>query len=113
LESELDLFFITITGIMLSTHILLLSVLLIANIERVQNSRILGLFPHPGLSHFKFFQPIMKGLANAGHQVVVVSYFPDNNGSQKNYVDLVLPQSEEILTNTIDLEVRKNKTQQI
>lgn len=39
--------------------------------------RILGLFPHPAVSHFQFFQPIMRQLAESGHSVDVVSPFPD------------------------------------
>lgn len=39
--------------------------------------KILGLFPHPAVSHFQFFQPIMRQLAESGHSVDVVSPFPD------------------------------------
>lgn len=37
---------------------------------------ILGLFPHPGKSHFDAFEPLLKKLANKGHNVTVISYFP-------------------------------------
>ncbi|XP_030557283.1 UDP-glucuronosyltransferase 2C1 [Drosophila novamexicana] len=37
--------------------------------------KILGLFPHPALSHFQFFQPLMRRLAETGHNVDVVSPF--------------------------------------
>lgn len=66
--------------------------------------RILGLFPHPGLSHFKVFHPIMRGLANDGHHVTVVSYFPDDN-PLPNYQDLRF-EGQEILTNAFSLEVQ-------
>lgn len=65
--------------------------------------RVLGLFPHPGLSHFHFFQPIMRGLAEAGHNVTVVSHFPDTN-PHKNYKDLQLS-GLNLLTNSVDLTV--------
>lgn len=65
--------------------------------------KILGLFPHPGASHFHFFHPIMRGLADAGHDVTVVSHFPDKNASI-NYKDLKLPETN-LLTNSINLEV--------
>ncbi|XP_049281307.1 UDP-glucosyltransferase 2-like isoform X1 [Anopheles funestus] len=64
--------------------------------------RILGLFPHPGLSHFKVFHPIMRGLANNGHHVTVVSYFPDPN-PVSNYHDLRF-EGQEILTDAFSLE---------
>lgn len=65
--------------------------------------RILGLFPHPGVSHFHFFHPIMLGLAEAGHNVTVVSHFPDNK-APSNYMDLVIG-GQENLTNSVDLAV--------
>lgn len=64
---------------------------------------ILGLFPHPAISHHKFFQPIMRGLAEAGHQVTVVTHFPDKN-PPPTYKDLVLP-SANTLMGSVDLNV--------
>lgn len=72
-------------------------------INSTESLRILGLFPHPGLSHFHFFHPIMRGLAEKGHDVTVISHFPDNNAPQ-NYKDVVLPKTD-TLTNAIDLTV--------
>lgn len=65
--------------------------------------RVLGLFPHLSLSHFEFFHPIMRGLADAGHNVTVVSFFPDSD-APANYEDLLL-KDEPLLTNSIDLKV--------
>lgn len=65
--------------------------------------RILGLFPHPGVSHFHFFHPIMRGLAEAGHNVTVVSHFPEAK-PHKNYKDLPLT-GLDLLTNAVDLAV--------
>nr|XP_040238054.2 UDP-glucosyltransferase 2-like [Anopheles coluzzii]XP_040238055.2 UDP-glucosyltransferase 2-like [Anopheles coluzzii] len=64
--------------------------------------RILGLFPHPGLSHFKVFHPIMRGLANDGHHVTVLSYFPDSE-PVPNYHDLRF-EGQEVLTNAFSLQ---------
>ncbi|XP_017052945.1 UDP-glycosyltransferase UGT5 [Drosophila ficusphila] len=63
--------------------------------------RILGIFPHPAMSHFKFFHPIMRGLAKAGHNVDVISPFEDKDPPQ-GYKDYLLPPST--LTDTIHLE---------
>ncbi|XP_017069909.2 UDP-glycosyltransferase UGT5 [Drosophila eugracilis] len=63
--------------------------------------RILGLFPHPAISHFKFFHPIMRGLAEAGHSVDVISPFEDKE-PPKGYKDYLLPPSN--LTESIHLE---------
>lgn len=58
-----------------------------------ESHRILGLFPHPAISHFRAFQPLLRELAKRGHEVVVVSHFPEKN-APKNYRDFVLDQSQ-------------------
>lgn len=65
--------------------------------------RILGLFPHQAVSHFHFFDPVMRALAYAGHDVTVVSHFPSKTSSQ-NYRDEPLI-GLEALTNSVNLEV--------
>ncbi|KAH8269748.1 hypothetical protein KR018_009818 [Drosophila ironensis] len=69
----------------------------------VQGLRILGIFPHPAMSHFKFFHPIMRGLAEKGHSVDVISPFADE-APPKGYVDYLLPPSN--LTDAINLGVK-------
>lgn len=71
-------------------------------VRHINGYKILGLFPHPASSHFNVFQPILRRLADNGHEVTVVSHFPDPNPS-KNYKDLTLP--GETLTNAISLQV--------
>lgn len=66
--------------------------------------RILGLFPHPGASHFHFFHPIMRGLAEAGHEVTVVSHFP-NKPALENYKDELLSELNDGLVNAVSLDV--------
>lgn len=73
------------------------------NSSPTDSLRVLGLFPHPGISHFHYFQPIMRGIAEAGHNVTVVSHFPDKN-PHKNYKDLTLT-GLDLLTNAVDLAV--------
>lgn len=74
-----------------------------SSITSVYSLRILGLFPHPGQSHFHFFHPILRGLADAGHDVSVVSHFPDKH-APANYKNLRLPITT-MLANSVDLEV--------
>lgn len=69
----------------------------------VDGYRILGLFPVPIVSHFHFFQPILRGLAEAGHNVTVISYFPQPN-PPANYKDIQL-NNQPVMTNGIDLDV--------
>lgn len=72
-------------------------------IGKCESLRVLGLFPHPGASHFHFFHPIMRTLADSGHDVTVVSQFPDSD-APSNYKDLPLNQFK-LLTNSVDLAV--------
>lgn len=68
--------------------------------------KILGLFPHPAISHFRFFEPVLRSLANAGHDVTVVGLFPWKDAPE-NYHDVIIP--GEVLTNAIDLQVRSQQ----
>lgn len=90
----------------LEVHFFLGLMLAISTNNIVNSLKILGIFPHPGLSHFHFFHPIMRGLANAGHRVTVVSHFPDKNAPE-NYIDMPLTATE-LLTNSVNLEVGDN-----
>ncbi|XP_055637869.1 UDP-glycosyltransferase UGT5-like [Toxorhynchites rutilus septentrionalis] len=81
----------------------------IASIQLGSAHRILGLFPHPGLSHFKVFQPIMRGLADAGHQVVAVSYFPNRDETHPNYTEYAF-EGQNILTNSFSVEAFSRRT---
>lgn len=76
---------------------------LLSSVKSASSLKVLGLFPHPGVSHFHFFHPIMRGLAEAGHDVTVVSHFPDKN-APPNYKDLKLSDTN-LLMNSVDLEV--------
>lgn len=69
--------------------------------------RILGLFPHHAVSHFHFFHPIMVGLAEAGHDVTVVSHFRDEN-PHSNYKELIIG-GQTNLTNVVDLQWFANR----
>lgn len=82
---------------------LLVSLFLISLLNPADSLRILGLFPHPGVSHFHFFNPIMRALADVGHEVTVVSHFSDKN-APINYQNLKLP-STNLLINAVDLSV--------
>lgn len=68
--------------------------------------RILGLFPFPGVSHFQFFHPVMKALAEAGHDVTVVSHFPIKEPIE-NYRDEALTGKSDF-TNFVNLDVSLN-----
>ncbi|XP_036346705.1 UDP-glucosyltransferase 2-like, partial [Rhagoletis pomonella] len=85
-----------------SGHLLQLLGLCCTLVQASNSLKILGLFPHPGYSHFRFFHPIMRGLAEKGHDVTVISHFPDENPPQQ-YRDLPLT-GQKILTNSIELK---------
>ncbi|XP_065075736.1 UDP-glycosyltransferase UGT5-like [Ochlerotatus camptorhynchus] len=88
---------------------LAVGVLWISLLHNSSAYRILGLFAHPGLSHFKVFQPIMRALAESGHHVTVVSYFPNLDDPHPNYKDYAF-QGQDILTNAFNLEGFSRRT---
>lgn len=87
----------TVTGVLVTVFLLTINC-----VQFGTSIRILGLFPHPAISHFRFFQPILRGLADAGHDVTVVGLFPYEN-APANYHDVIIP--GEILTSAISLQV--------
>ncbi|CAF4894305.1 unnamed protein product [Pieris macdunnoughi] len=85
-------------------HILLVIFLLISNGD---GARILGLFGHTGKSHFKFFEPLLKTLAERGHEVTVASYFSLEN-PPSNYKDVSFKGVAEVGLETFNLELVEN-----
>lgn len=68
-----------------------INILLFVSLSKCYN--ILGLFPHAGKSHFKAFEPLLKKLANKGHNVTVVSHFPQKTALLR-YKDVSLEGTE-------------------
>lgn len=86
-------------------RILLSFILLLSTVNHIRCYNILGIFIHPGRSHFDMFYPLLRGLAERGHRVTVISHFPDKN-PVPGYKDVVLEGLSEIsLNNGVDLEV--------
>jgi len=69
--------------------VLLLVVITSGCVSLISSSRILALFPYIGKSHFDVFEPFVKELAARGHQVVVLSHFPQKY-PVANYTDISL-----------------------
>lgn len=66
--------------------------------------RFLGIFPHPAVSHFRAFEPLLVELSLRGHDVYVVSHFPNKNAPPPaNYHDFPLDQSD-IMTSTAPVD---------
>lgn len=66
----------------------LFCVLLALFIHANDASRILGIFPYNGKSHFKMFDVLCRELAKRGHQVDVIGHFPLKT-PLANYTDVV------------------------
>ena len=64
--------------------------------------RILGLFHVGAYSHFSFAKPLVRALSESGHDVTVVSMFPDPS---TNYTDI--PLEGKISTSTWDISVSR------
>lgn len=81
----------------------LLLLLSLAWPSAVESAQILGLFGHPGKSHFDFFRPLFVALAERGHNVSMYSYFPLKE-PLANYTDYVF-EGMPLLTDFVDLKV--------
>jgi len=66
-------------------------------------ARILGIFPHVAKSHFMMSEVLMKGLASRGHEVVVISHFPQKT-LMPNYTDISLVGSMPNVVSTVPLD---------
>lgn len=91
----------------LLTHAMKLTLrftLLIVVLTRLIDAlNILGIFPYHGTSHFLVFQVYLRELANRGHNVTVISHFPDKN-PPSNYHDISLAGTIEILKDDVPVE---------
>jgi glucuronosyltransferase len=86
-------------------RIIKISFILLATLSlaSVNSYRILGLFPHPGESHYHFFLPVLRALTERGHNLTVVSHFPEKN-PPANWHDLKLS-GLPTMSNSVDLSV--------
>ena len=66
-------------------------------------ARILGVFPHVAKSHFMMSEVLMKSLASRGHEVVVISHFPQKTPIP-NYTDISLVGSMPNVVSTVPLD---------
>lgn len=87
--------------------IILFTFLITLNTKKCQGSRILGIFPLNGKSHMVMFEQIMKGLARRGHQVDVISTFPQKKPFP-NYTDIEIPAAMPKLVNNMTHEFLEN-----
>lgn len=71
-------------------------------------ARILGLFPHVGKSHSMVFQPLLRKLAERGHHVTTVSFFPMPN-PPANYTDVSLG-STNLAVGAINISIFENRS---
>ncbi|XP_061392909.1 UDP-glucosyltransferase 2-like [Musca vetustissima] len=92
---------------------LLISILLINGVSIGQGAKILAIFPFPGPSQYLVVQPYLKTLAARGHEVTVISAFPQKKPLE-NYRDIEVP---EVLKYVGDLfsyaDLRMNKFKEI
>lgn len=78
------------------------SLSLICLVNLINGARILGIFPMPAHSHFSVGFRLLKELADRGHQVTMVSPYPQKTPI-KNYKDVSLADTVE------PFEKRKSK----
>ncbi|XP_057336616.1 UDP-glucosyltransferase 2-like isoform X5 [Microplitis mediator] len=94
-----------------SLLIIALSILITRNIEQCLGYRILGIFPLNARSHMMFHEQVSKGLARRGHQVDVISTFPQKK-PHANYTDLPIPAALQQFVNNMTHEFFKQELEE-
>ncbi|XP_072949917.1 uncharacterized protein [Epargyreus clarus] len=77
-------------------------------IQPITSLNILGIFPYTGKSHFFVFKPYLEELARRGHNLTVISYFPQEQKLQ-NYHDISLAGKIKVVEDDFPVE-RNYKT---
>ncbi|KAL0878881.1 hypothetical protein ABMA27_003892 [Loxostege sticticalis] len=81
----------------------ILTILSTIFINEVTPLNILGIFPYQGKSHFFVFEPYLRELAARGHNVTVISQFPQKI-ALKNYHDISLAGKSKQVEGVIPIE---------
>jgi hypothetical protein len=69
-----------------------LLMLMLMPVAMIRGAKVLGVFPFPFRSHLMVQKALMFELARRGHEVTVVSFFPENKVIP-NYTDIKLKSS--------------------
>ncbi|CAG4945820.1 unnamed protein product [Parnassius apollo] len=83
-------------------HISLLLILTILLLDSASSLNILGIFPYQGKSHFFVHRVYLQELAKRGHNLTVISHFPEKEPPE-NYHDISLAGSIKILEDDLPL----------
>ncbi|XP_046658306.1 UDP-glycosyltransferase UGT5-like isoform X2 [Homalodisca vitripennis] len=75
----------------------------------VLSANILAVFPHTGKSHFDVFEPLVLALAGRGHQVTVLSFYPQKT-PVANYTDISLVGTLPVFVNALQFDYLKGST---
>lgn len=70
----------------------------------VNGANILGVFPINGRSHWVIYESVMKALAARGHNVTVITAFPQKT-PVANYTDIDVSGSFPSIVNTFDFDL--------
>ncbi|XP_039757363.1 uncharacterized protein LOC120631751 [Pararge aegeria] len=81
----------------MSVKLLLMVLTVLSSGIKVNSLNILGVFPFPAKTHFFVFAPYLKELADRGHNVTVISYYPRTEPIP-NYHDIGLNKALQYLT---------------
>ncbi|XP_052742083.1 UDP-glucosyltransferase 2-like [Bicyclus anynana] len=88
---------------MFAFKLLIFCTTILFQVHQVHLLNILGIFPYQGKSHFIAHEALLKDLARRGHNVTVVSYFPQKIPIE-NYHDISLKSEENSYENYMAID---------
>lgn len=81
------------------------AVLLLSNVRTIFGANILAIVSCPAMSHFNVFKPLILELTKRGHNLWVVSHFPQKTTGTRNYVDIDISGSTPVFHNNVSLAI--------
>nr|XP_008191746.2 PREDICTED: UDP-glucuronosyltransferase 2B15-like [Tribolium castaneum] len=95
---------------MLKTSIFpVLLIFLVPELPETHSANILGILPYPGKSHSILFETLLKRLAEKGHEVDYVTFFPSRNFTQR-YNELSLYGVVPNYVNNVSIDQLQNQS---
>lgn len=80
---------------------------IVASLGIINGANILGVFPNNGMSHWIVYEGVLKALAARGHNITVITSFPQKI-PVSNYTDIDVSDKESNEVNSMSIDLVQN-----